>query len=341
MGLQRLSDKPRILVVKLSSLGDLFHALPAVHVVKEGLGAAIDWVTQPEYADLVRCFADVDHVRVFPRRTLLRDGRAFLRELRRVEYEYAIDFQGLLKSALVTRAARARKRIGPSYSREGARWLYDCVAGRKDKNRHAVEEGLDVARFFGLAIGDPQFPIEFPVVSPGGQAPRVALVPCSRWEAKNWPPERFAEVARRLSVEKGVSIYVLGGASDRDACGALADEVGGDVVNLCGKTSLVEMAGTLREMDLVITVDSGPMHVAAALGVPVLALFGATDPTRTGPYGSRHRVVEPVGKTRDARAFKTGDASLMEGISVEQVVEAALDMLAVQEAKSPVRGRDE
>jgi heptosyltransferase-1 len=108
----------KILVVKLSSLGDLFHPLPAVRCLKRELGAEIHWVVQEEYAGLVACFSDVSRVIRFPRRGFAAAGRAFVSELRRDRYDIAIDFQGLLKSALTTRMARAERRIGPSFHRE-------------------------------------------------------------------------------------------------------------------------------------------------------------------------------------------------------------------------------
>ena len=143
------SDKPRVLVVKLSALGDLFHSLPAVHNLKVGLGAEIDWVTQKEYVDLVRCFTDVDRVIPFYRKAFFTNLKLFLEELRTRDYDYVIDLQGLLKSAIVARLARGKERIGPSFHREGSHLFYSAVAGEPARNRHAVEENLDIVRHLG------------------------------------------------------------------------------------------------------------------------------------------------------------------------------------------------
>lgn len=286
----------RILVVKLSSLGDLFHALPAVHLIRRQTGVAVDWVCHGLYADLVARFGPVERVVRFPRDRFLREGGAFLRDLRACEYDLVLDFQGLLKSAGVALAARAGRRIGPSFSREGSRFFYDAVSGPTNKNRHAVDECLDTARYLGCPDGPVEFPVDFPRVSLAVPRPRIGLLPCSRRAEKNWPLARFVETARALRARGAASLFLLGGGADVAACAELASGLGGDGVhNWCGRTSLLELGGLLRELDLLITVDSGPMHMAAAVGTPTVAIFGPTDPVRTGPYGRMHRVIRADG----------------------------------------------
>jgi lipopolysaccharide heptosyltransferase I len=320
----------RILVIKLSSLGDLFHALPAVHSLKQDLNATIDWVTQTNYVELVKCFPDVNRVIAFPRREFLKKSSAFVRDLRREKYDLILDLQGLLKSALVARIARGGKRIGPSFAREGSRLLCSVVAGPKNKSRHAVDEILDVVRYLGLEVRKPEFHVMFPKVQRSEPSPRIAFIPCSRWPTKNWPLERFVEVGRALQDRVGATIFLAGGPEDQPTCGAIEQQLGGCVVNLCGETSLVEMGSLLQEMDLVITADSGPMHMAAAVGRPVLAVFGATDPKRTGPYGEKHRVVALEGL--DCRPCFSGrcaryDLACLRDLPAERVLNAALEML--------------
>ena len=153
-------------MIKLSSLGDLFHALPAVHGLKTGLDAVVDWVVDSRLAPVVECFPDVERVIAFPRHGIRRRARPFLDALRAERYDLVLDFQGLLKSALVARLARGRRRIGPSFHREGSRLFYPEVAGPRNKERHAVEENLDILRFLGLPIGEPRFPLAFPAAAP-------------------------------------------------------------------------------------------------------------------------------------------------------------------------------
>jgi lipopolysaccharide heptosyltransferase I len=282
-----------MLIIRLSSLGDLFHALPAVHLLKKHLGAEIDWVTQPEYEAVVRCFSEVDRVLVFHRRNRLVHLREYLRTVRREKYDYIIDMQGLLKSALAGWVARGGRFVGPSYQREGARLFYDAVAGTKNKNRHAVEEGLDVVRYLGLPVDEVCFPLDFGVPPMTVPERSVALVPCSRWPTKNWPPEHFAVLAERLLEQGAERLFLVGGSDDHAVCSEIAEKISPEkVCNACGRTTLPELGALLKRMDLVVTVDSGPMHIAAALQVPVVSLFGATEPARTGPYGDTAFTVE-------------------------------------------------
>ena len=322
------SKPPRLLVVKLSSLGDLFHALPILRILKQATGAAIDWVTQTEYVDLVGCFEDVDRVIGFPRKHPSRMGK-FLYELRKQRYDRILDLQGLLKSAWITRAARGGERIGPSFHREGAHHFYDRVAGPCNKERHAVEELLDVADLLDLSIADIRFPVHFPPFITDTPQPRIALIPRSRWDTKNWPPSRFGELAHRLRELCAPSLFLVGGHEDLMVCDGI-QAAAPFVENLAGSTSLVGLGSLLAAMDLVITVDTGPMHMAAAAGTPVLALFGATDPVRTGPYGTGHRVLVTDGldcRPCRSRVCARGDLACLERIGVERVAQTAVEML--------------
>lgn len=323
-------NQPRVLIVKLSSLGDIFHALPAVHQLKTGLNATIDWVTQMNYGDLVGHFPDVERVIGFPRKRFPVHAAKFLRTLRAEKYDLIVDLQGLLKSAFVARCAQGSRRIGPSFHREGSAWFYSDVAGPRNRNRHAVDEALDVVRRLGLAMDTPVFPVSFPRNPLDTPAPRVAIIPCSRWPTKNWPIAGFIEVANALRRAAKASIYLVGGPDDIESCRNLETAVQGPVVNTCGKTSLVELGSLLQEMDLVISVDSGPMHMAAALGSPVLAIFGATDPLRTGPYGNRHRILTADDLAcRPCRSYNCsrGDLGCLRDLPPGRVIAAAQEML--------------
>ena len=323
----------RILIVKLSSMGDLFHALPAVHNLKVELDAQVDWVVQAEYVDLVKCFPDVDRVISFHRKDFFSHWTSFMAELRREDYDMVIDLQGLLKSAVVTRLARGRKRIGPSFHREGSRLLYDTVAGVRNKDRHAVEENLDVVRHLGLTVMKPEFRIRFPTRTVTEKRPRVALLPASRWQTKNWPASCFVDVGSRLQKARDVSIFILGGPDDVATCAEVERGLGRGAVNLAGLLSLVETGGLLKEMDLLISNDSGPMHMAAAIGTPALVIFGPTDPKRTGPYGDRHRIVSARLPCQPcfSRTCRRGNVPCLSGVTPEHVAEVALGML--QEAE--------
>jgi heptosyltransferase-1 len=330
-----MNAKKRILIIKLSSFGDIFHALPAVNNLKVALDAEIDWVTQPEYVDLVKCFPVVSTVIPFPRREFMTLGLSFIRTLRGRHYDLVIDLQGLLKSALVARLARGARTIGPSFQREGARFFYDSLAGRRDKNRHAVEENLDVVRSLGLPVLPCVFPVAFPAPVVDVASPRVAIVPVSRRENKNWPVEYFLQTARALQQEFQASIFLFGSKADHAICEGIRSELisktpSGTVVNLAGKTSLVEMGGWFNQMTLVVVNDSGPLHMAVALGIPVVTLFGPTDPRRTGPFGEGHRVITSEVACRPcfAKVCKLPEVECMNRIHPSTVIAAAREVLS-------------
>ncbi len=323
----------RILVIKLSSLGDIAHALPAVRALKERTGAEIDWVTQPEYAALLDCCSDVNRVIEFPRRQAARKGIPFLRALRREKYDAIVDLQGLMKSAVVARLARGKKRIGPAWAREGAHWFYQAQPPRSEEPRgHAVDELMEVVNLLasGTEPGE-GFAFRFPdAEADGPPGPHVAFAPFSRWETKDWPVEKFADLGRRLAAEMGCRIRILGGRENKAAGASLAGQIGQGASSLCGKTDLVGMASLLKNTDLLITVDSGPMHWADAMGVPLVAVFGATDPARTGPYHQLDHVVTKEGlscRPCHSRQCARGDLACLRTLDVDTVFQAALDRL--------------
>ncbi len=315
----------RILIVKTSSLGDLFHALPTARLLKRAFDAEIDWVVNTEYVGLVECFSDVDTVIPFPRRGFRSNAGDFKSKLRRETYDLVVDLQGLMKSAVLCRMAKRSKGakiLGPSFQREGARFLYSAVVGKKNKNRHAVEENLDVLTWLGKPAAPIEFPIEFPAVDFPclEKKPAVVFAPCSRHAAKNWPWKRFVELGERLKCQ----IILVGAPDDLETCEKIENALPeGAATNLCGETSLLELGGILQRADLVVTVDSGPMHMASAAGTPCLALFGPTDPTRVGPYGDQHRVM----RASTAKTYSKQDLESIKMVETIDVVQTAREML--------------
>ncbi|MDD5704443.1 MAG: glycosyltransferase family 9 protein [Kiritimatiellae bacterium] len=327
---------PRILIVKLSSLGDIMHALPTVHALREQLQAEIHWAVQPEYAALVGCFPDVARIVTVPRRRWWQGLGTAWRELRRVPFDMAIDLQGLCKSAIVTRAARARRRIGPSYAREGAWLFYTELAGKPNRERHAVEQAMDVLDLLGLQRPrKPEVALHYPTVALPGAVPRVAILPTSRWETKNWPVEHFATVARRLTEECGATLLVLGDAAATPTGETIRAQAPQAIVNACGRYSLPELFGVLSQCDLLIANDTGPVHMAAALGVPCLVLFGPTRPERTGPYGPNHHTLQRDLPCRPcmSRRCRIGGHACLAGLPCDLVFDTAAAMLANPERR--------
>jgi len=331
----------RILLVKLSSIGDVVHSLPVLAAARRRYPQAhIAWAVGPAAADLVAGSPHLNEtlvvgathgeeaaVRAVPSLSSPWRLRKALRERR---FDLALDMQGLLKTALIAYLSGARDRIGFRNLQEGA-FLFNnrrMVPDRRDC--HAVEGYLGFAR----AIGAPAEPLDFTIhVSEAdrravdallsGQRNLIALVPGARWQSKRWPAERFAQVADALAGEFGATCVVVGARGDA----ALAEQIQGvaesAVLDLCGKTTLKQLAEVLRRCRLTIADDTGPMHISAAVGTPTVAIFGPTDPSRLAPYGSGHAVVKAASPCAPCRRRDCRPLRCMEAITGEQVVGAA------------------
>lgn len=338
-----MSAAPRILVVKLSSLGDALHGLPTAAALKETLGADITWAVQPEFASMVRSFACVSNVVEVPRPSHFRPFLKALRDLHRLPpFDMIVDLQGLLKSAVVTMAARGGPVIGPSFAREGSFLFYRELAGRKNRSRHAVDECLDLMDHLGLARPQPpRFPLSVPVIDPAERfsvgtdldGPFVAVAPYSRWETKNWPESHFAETIALLVREHRARVFLIGGKGDREGADRIAAASGAPVANLCGSLSLVESAGLLKRCAALLCNDSGPMHIAAALGIPCVAMFGPTSPERTGPYGPGHTILRAAGCVPcHKRTCSRGDFVCLRAITSRAAADAVIGAVSKRNA---------
>jgi lipopolysaccharide heptosyltransferase II len=329
---------PRLLIVKLSSLGDILHVLPTVHALRTQMGAAgVDWAVQPEYAPLVQCFADVDRIIPVPRHGLAGVWRETLSAIRRDPYEMAVDLHGLFKSAWVARAARARRRIGPSYARELSWLAYGERAGRRDRTRHAVEQAMDVLDYLGLARpATPAVPLRYPRAALPPAPLRIAFAPVSRWPTKNWPAEHFGRLAQRLG-ERGARILVLGASADQAVGETICRLAPGIAENHCGRHALPELFGVLEQCDLLVASDTGPVHMAAALGRPCLVLFGPTRPDWTGPYGPGHRILMHHLPCQPclSRRCRRGDHACLAELTPDEVFAAACGQLERRTARQP------
>lgn len=303
----------RVLIVKMSSLGDLLHALPTVHNLKSATGASIDWVVNREYVALATTFTDVSNVIPVDRRAFFKRLRSLRAELRAEEYDYIVDLQGLVKSAFVARMAIGNRRLGPSFYSEFTNLFYSDVVGPPNRNRHAVEECLDVIRFLNLERTPVTFNVAFPSVQLSGGGRSVAIAPLSRRREKDWPLASYVQLAQALQHQQQTTIYLVGSAADRAGCDQIASELSGPVENLAGQTSLVELGGTLEAMNLLVANDSGTLHMAIAAGTPAVGVYITTNPTRTGPYGTL------------GRAIGTGDGTVPEP---DAVIDAAGEILA-------------
>jgi 3-deoxy-D-manno-octulosonic-acid transferase/heptosyltransferase-1 len=213
-----------------------------------------------------------------------------------------IDLQGLFKSAILTAIVPGKRKVGPSGGREGSRLALSETAIPVDYDEHAVDRYLRVAKALGAPVNgwkgeipvsreDIRFADE-QVKSLGLKGHRiVAINPMARWKTKLWDEDKFAVLADRLTWEIGTEVLLTGSGTDRSALERIRSLSSTKPVNLAGRTSLKQLACVYKKCALLISTDTGPMHMAAASGCPVVALFGPTAPWRTGPYGPEHRVI--------------------------------------------------
>jgi heptosyltransferase-1 len=269
----------RILVVRLGSMGDIVHALPAVTLMRRTWPeSVIEWAVHPKWAGLLEG-NPLDVRPIYIDRKSAASRREAFQRLRAQRYDFAIDFQGLLQSAIVSRVARRKAVYGfhRSLLREWpASWFYSHTVNTSEP--HVVDRNMALA----IAAGAHPRPAEFPLPEGRreGELPErfVLAAPLAGWTSKQWPLENYAPLARRLKEEFGLSL-VLNGAPNAEA---ILRSVAGACVHVSGIAGLIDAT---RRATAVIGLDSGPMHLAAALGKPGVALFGPTDPARNGPYG--------------------------------------------------------
>ncbi len=304
-----------ILIVKLSAIGDVAQALPALEAIKKTFPESrVTWVVEEAAAGVLEGHPLIDTLLVSGRRSWLRmlghprtfrEGFvkivAFIRTLRATRHDIAIDLQGLLKSGILIGLTRADRKIGFAGSRElSSFFLNECLPAY-DKNKHALERYLDVARYLGAR--DVSSSCTLPIDHERSvmrqrlsdavltRKPLIVMNPVARWETKLWPEKNFARLADRLIAEKQATIIFTGSKADYPIVSRILSMMEQPAENWAGETTLKELAALASLADLFVTTDTGPMHLAAAAHARVLALFGPTAPWRTGPYGPGQIVV--------------------------------------------------
>jgi len=327
-----------VLIVRLGAIGDVVNALTVAAALKgAALPPRIGWVVHELAAPLVRNNPLVDRVHLWSKGAGLAGLRGALREVRKVRYGLAIDLQRIAKSAAFARLSGAPRVLGWDRARakEGAWLLVRERIAKGASGTHMVDHYADFARHLGLVACSPRGVL--PVDSAGrarwaaeaqswrGQ-PVVLNLGASK-PANRWPAERFGAVAAAL-VAAGYQPLLTGGRADREAADVAKRTAGPEVVDLVGATSLPELAALLAVTPLFVGNDTGPMHMAVAMGARVLALFGPADPRRTGPFeepgGARHRVLQHLDTDAGPSAWRVARTERLE---VEEVLAAALALL--------------
>ena len=355
----------RILLIKPSSVGDIVHALPVLHGLRQRYPSAkISWLVNSAFADLLRDHPQLDEVIPFDRRRyglLGRSGGAtsefisFIRRLRSRKFDLVIDLQGLFRSGFLSLACGAAVRVGFDDARELAWVFYSHCVPVGNVNTHAVDRYYRLSEVFGfdkvpptfeLAVTDQERDAVRRMLAEAGQADKAefaAVLPGTRWETKVWPAERFSLVVDRLFQGRGIRSVLIGSEAEVAVCGRIADGCRSNPINLAGKTRLRDTVALIDLATVVLSHDSAPMHLASALGRPLVAVFGPTNPDRTGPYGRRDGVVQLSLPCQPCYYRKLSqcryDHRCMKELSVDAVAGRLVDQLEKVLAAAPTATR--
>jgi lipopolysaccharide heptosyltransferase I len=289
----------RIALLKPSALGDIVHSLPVLTALRERYPAAhIAWVVNRAYAPLLEGHPDLDETIAFDRNALrtgvgqtVLTSLRFLSGLRSRQFDLVIDLQGLLRTGLMTLASGAARRVGLASAREGAAWAYtDSIAVADDM--HAIDRYWLVAEALGVTTKDVRFKVPVAPAALQWALSRLHDMPKpwlmfgvgARWLTKRWPPQHFAALAQKAQRDFGGTAVFVGGADESALARLAAAELAGPGCDLTGKTSLPHLVAVLSLADVMIANDTGPLHLAVALGRPVVAPYLCTRVRLTGPY---------------------------------------------------------
>ncbi len=333
-------DPTRILIIKPSSLGDVTHTLPVLGLLRRRYPSAhIAWMVAPACAGLIESHPALNEIILFDRHRFgaaWRNPAAAIdllrlhRDLLEHRFDMVIDLQGLFRSGWLCRQTRAPIRIGFASAREGAWMFYTHQVPIGTMDQHAVDRYLQLARTaacdttpieFEFAVSEGDRRHVDTLVAPGTRY--AVLMPGANWLTKRWPAERFGALVEPLRERFGLASVVAGG---KDAA-ELASAIPG-AVNLSCRTNLKQLVALLERAELVIANDSGPMHIAAALGRPLVAIFGPTNPIRTGPYQRMDSVVRANLDCMPCYKRKCKQSSCLRQLGIEPVLATATDQIA-------------
>jgi len=333
----------KILVVKPSSLGDVIHSLPFLNALKKTFpDCRIDWVISRNLKGILEDNPFVNQLISIDKDSwknplklidTLSEFLSLRKKLKSSSYDVVVDLQGLLRSGLITFFSNSPLKVGFSTSREGSRLAYNKIV-TVNGTVHAVDRYLKAAESIGARTDSIEFPLHINERVRDkterllqGKDKYVLIAPSSRWKTKNWPIDNFISLINKVSLP-----CVITGSKNDFAIGQkISDSSSGNTVNLCGKTDLKNLIALIEGASAVVTNDSGPMHIAKAMNVPIVALFGPTDPEKTGPYGWKGnntiRVITADVPCRPCFKRKCTDPLCMQDISVDTVYGALKELL--------------
>ena len=342
----------RVLLIKLTSLGDVIHALPVAASLKKAFPfLKLHWIIEDRCAQLLEDHPLLDSVLVYPRQeiqSLLTRGNwgqalkrliRLRRSLKELNIDLSLDLQGLAKSGLMALMAGAPHRIGCFGLKEFSHWISKSLP--EGRGLHAVDRNLKVAEFLGAGIETPKFVIGIQdeernwakaFLEKSGVAEKESLLGVqigASLPQKKWPVHKILSFVEQVSQGHNIRVLLLGDQTDRDSLQPHLSLIPPEVINTAGEFSLRRLTALINHCRLFVGADTGPLHLAIGLGVPVIALYGADDPQKTGPYGQTHRlhykklICSPCYKNPSCQ----GRYDCMEAIEVEEVLESVRAVL--------------
>lgn len=346
-----MADKQKkILIIKPSALGDIVHALPTVNDIRKTYqDAHICWLVRPEFAPLLEKHPDIDKVIIFDRKYLGRMWHDFkackaffglIKRLRKKNFDMVFDFQGLFRTAFLGWASGCKNRYGMTGAREFAPLFYNHRIAKDKTSVHVIDYYCKMISQAGINTGPVDFNLKPDAESLElakkllnennlQQKKYVVFICGSAHENKCWPIDKFADLAQRLHAETAMPVVVVGTSSESAIASQLKDSAGSPVIDLCGKTDIPQLVAVLSQAALVISNDTGPGHIAVGLSIPLVLIFGPTNPNRVGPHGSRgdFAALKPEQRGDEYRTFDPDCA--IENVPVELVYQKALKQLAL------------
>ena len=330
----------KILIIKPSALGDIIQALPALCCLSESFpDAQIDWFVRPEYAALLENHPCIHNLVIFDRKKLgkwwykpdaFKEFIRLIRQLRQAKYDIVFDFQGRFRSAIFAWFSGCKKRIGPAPTQELTGIFYTQKIKQTPFSVHLVDYFLDMVCTAGAKRGQADFGL-----NPDKQAAAemrniltsnkanpdnyAVLVPAATVDAKRWPVENFAALADMLRKKYQCSIIAVGVESEKAIVRELETLAAASIVNLAGKTDIKKLIALLAGAKVVVSNDTGPAHIAAALDVPMVIIFGFTNPSRVGPYGRKETIAAVDADIRGSEVESVNPACDIKNVTVQSV----------------------
>jgi heptosyltransferase I len=347
-----------ILIVKLSAIGDVIHTLPALNAIRSAYPSAhITWLVEEAAAPLIIGHCALNRIIVSRRkswireirkgrwRSAVRDADGLVQALRDTAYDLVFDFQALFKSGILIALSRGSRKIGFGRGMEHQEHSYLFLNERVapvDMNRHAILRSLMMLDAAGIHSREItyQLPIQaeerktvarlLELSGIDNSRPLICINPVAKWTTKLWSNARFAELADRISACYRISPVFTGASEDTKTVQDILSRMTTPAVDLTGKTSLKTLAALYERSDMLISTDTGPMHLGAAVKIPVVALFGPTAPWRTGPMGDQHQVIRLGLPCSPCFKRQCPTCDCMNRIHVDQVMECVARIMTAQ-----------